>query len=202
MIQNYNTYKAIVIGTSAGGLRALKELFAALSADFAIPILVVQHLSPQSDGFMAHYLNQLSSLNIKEADAGELLQPNHAYIAPANYHLLVEKDYSLSLTVSEKVSYARPSIDVLFESAAEVFLHQLVGIVLTGANDDGAEGITRIHQLGGLTIAQNPAEAEVATMPNAAIATGEVELILNISEIIKLLNSLSAQTYLGKQTSI
>ncbi len=197
-----NTYKAIVIGTSAGGLKVLKELFAALSPDFSMSVLVVQHLSPQSDGFMAHYLNKLSQLTIKEADAGELLLPNHAYIAPANYHLLVEKDHSLSLSVSEKVSYARPSIDVLFESAAEVFLDQLIGILLTGANDDGAKGLVKIHRFGGLTIVQDPAEAEVPSMPLAALHTGEVDHVLGMGEMIKLLNTLSEQNHLGKQRSI
>ena len=197
-----NTYKVIVIGTSAGGLKVLKELFAALTPNFTLSVLVVQHLSPQSDGFMAHYLNKLSHLTIKEADAGELLLPNHAYIAPANYHLLVEKDHSLSLSVSEKVSYARPSIDVLFESAAEVFLDQLIGIVLTGANDDGAKGLINIHQFGGLTIVQDPAEAEVSAMPLAAIQTGKVDHVLGMSEIIKLLNTLSEQNHLGKHRSI
>jgi len=201
-VKTCDKYKALVIGTSAGGLKALKTLITALPSGFCLPIIVVQHLNPQSDGFMAHYLNQLSHMNVKEADSGEPIRSNHVYIAPANYHLLVEKDETLSLTVSEKVSYARPSIDILFESAAEVYLQCLIGIILTGANDDGSNGIIKIHSLGGLTIAQHPESAEVPIMPQSAINTGKVEMILHLEEIPKMLGELCNTFQSGKHKSM
>jgi len=176
-------FKAVVIGTSAGGLKALKTIILNLPHGFCLPILIVQHMSARSDGFMAHYFNQLSHLNVKEADPGEPIRPNHVYIAPANYHMLVEKNFTISLTVSEKVSFARPSVDVLFESAAYALKDQLIGVLLTGANNDGAKGIETIHQAGGLTVVQNPATAEVGIMPAAAIETGCADKILELEEI-------------------
>ncbi|PKP53615.1 MAG: chemotaxis protein CheB [Bacteroidetes bacterium HGW-Bacteroidetes-1] len=189
MIDN-QLYKTIVIGTSAGGFKALKTIITELPQSFCLPIIIVQHLSPQSDGFMAQYFNQISHLQVKEADSGEPIRPNHVYIAPANYHLLIEKDETLSLTVDEKVNYARPSIDVMFESAAMTFQNRLVAIILTGANDDGTKGICTIKRLGGLTIAQSPETAEVGVMPKAAIEAGCVDLILGLEEIAKLLSTL------------
>jgi len=188
-----STYKVIVIGTSAGGLKALKKIIAGLPKAFCLPILIVQHLSPRSDGFMAHYFNQISHMHVKEADEKEPVRPNHIYIAPANYHMLVEKDETISFTVDEKVSYARPSIDVLFESAARVYLDRLIGIILTGANEDGTAGIRTIKSFGGLTIAQSPETAEVPVMPLAAIETDCVDLVLNLDEIGNLLSSLCNQ---------
>ncbi len=188
-----STYKVIVIGASAGGLKALKKIISGLPKSFCLPILIVQHLSPRSDGFMAHYFNQLSHLQVKEADEKEPIRPSHIYIAPANYHMLVEQNETISFTVDEKVSYARPSIDVLFESAARVYLDRLIGIILTGANEDGAAGIRTIKSFGGLTIAQSPETAEVAVMPMAAIQTECVDLILSLDEISNLLSSLCNQ---------
>lgn len=196
------TYKALVIGTSAGGLKALKSLISALPTQFCLPVIVVQHLNPQSDGFMAQYLNQHSHLNVKEADSGEPIRPRHVYIAPANYHLLIEKDETLSLSVSEKVNYARPSIDVLFESAAEVYLECLIGLVLTGANDDGSKGIKKIHSLGGFTIAQSPESAEVPVMPQSAINTGCIDMVVDLNEIPDLLGSLCNEKNQGRHKSI
>jgi two-component system chemotaxis response regulator CheB len=183
-------YKAIVIGTSAGGLRALKTIILALPQDFCLPILIVQHMSAQSDGFMAHYFNQLSHLNVKEADPGEPIRSNHVYIAPANYHMLVEKNATISLTVDDKVSFSRPSVDVLFESAAYVYKNELIGILLTGANNDGAHGIEVIHKAGGLTIAQAPTTAEVNIMPQSAIDTGCVDKILDLEDIAAFLSNM------------
>jgi len=189
-VKDCKNYQAVVIGTSAGGLKALKVILENLPDSFYLPIIIVQHLNPQSDGFLAQYLNQHSGLNVKEAESGEPIIQKHVYIAPANYHLLVEKNRTLSLTVSEKVNYARPSIDLLFESAAEVFLHCLIGILLTGANDDGSRGIAKINHFGGLTIAQNPESAEVNMMPVSAIKTGKVDIVLHLEEIPAMLASL------------
>lgn len=187
-------YKAIVIGASAGGLKALQTIISAIPRGFSLPILIAQHLSPQSEGFMAHHLNQISHLQVKEADHGEPIHLFHIYIAPANYHLLVEKNETLSLSVEEKVNYARPSIDVLFESAALVFHKHLIGIILTGANNDGTVGMGLIKKLGGYTIAQSPDSAEVSIMPKAAIDSGCIDKIVSLENIADVLVQLNNQS--------
>jgi len=176
-------YKAIVIGASAGGLNAIKTILTPLQAGFAAPILIVQHLSSHSDGYMARYLNEICKINVKEADEKEKILPGNVYIAPSNYHLLVEKDETITLTVDPKVNYSRPAIDVLFDSAAEVYRDELIGIILTGANSDGSEGLKKIKALGGLTIVQDPSTAEADFMPKAAIKSTEVDYILSLNKI-------------------
>ncbi|MBU1368309.1 MAG: chemotaxis protein CheB [Bacteroidetes bacterium] len=183
-------YHAIVIGSSAGGLQALKTIISGLSPHFKIPIIICQHRSPYSDSFMVQFLNELTPLLVKEADEKELITERHIYLAPPNFHLLVEEDFSLSLTVEEKVNFARPSIDVLFETAAEAYQHHLIGVILTGANHDGAKGMMYIQKKGGLTIAQNPATAEVPIMPQTAISSGCIDYVVNLEEIAELLNKL------------
>lgn len=183
-------YKAIVIGSSAGGFQALKTIFSGLDPAFETPIIITQHLSPNSDNYLVHFLNMLSPLTVKEADEKEPIARRHVYIAPPNFHLLVEEDFTLSLNVEEKVNFARPSIDVLFETAAEAYQSHLIGIILTGANHDGAKGIERISQKGGFTIAQNPATAEAPVMPQTAINTGFINQVLNLEEIPVLLNEI------------
>lgn len=182
-------YRAIVIGASAGGMDAIKSILMPLQEGFSVPILIVQHLSPHSDGYMAKYLNELCKINVKEADEKEKILPGNAYIAPANYHLLIEKDETLSLTVDPKVNYSRPSIDILFESAAEVYENKLIGIILTGGNGDGSKGLKMIKEFGGLTIVQDPSTAEADFMPRAAIKVSEVDYILSLNKISnKLIN--------------
>ncbi len=183
-------YQAIVIGSSAGGLHAVKTVITGLPQTFQTPILIVQHLSPHSDNFMARYLNQLTHLQVKEADEKEPVRPGHVYIAPPNFHLLVEEDYSLSLSVEEKVNYARPSIDVLFETAAMAYGPRLIGLLLTGANNDGARGIESIKAAGGTTIAQDPKTAESPIMPLAAIATGKVDHTVPLEELADFLTKI------------
>ncbi len=183
-------FEAIVIGSSAGGLHALKTLIKGLKPGFDIPIIIAQHLSPHSENYMAHFLDQLNTIKVKEADEREKILAGHAYIAPPNFHLLIENDRTFSLTVEEKVNYARPSIDILFETAAEVFREKLIGIILTGANHDGANGIRKIRFFGGFTIAQNPSSAESDTMPKAAIQTGSILKTMELEEIAVFLNSL------------
>ncbi len=183
-------YKAIVIGSSAGGLNALKSIIHALSPAFEMPIIITQHTSPNSESYLAKFLNQQTHLTVKEVDGGEKILKSHIYIAPPNFHLLVEEDFSLSLTVDEKVNFSRPSIDILFETAALAYKQNVIGIILTGANNDGASGIEYIKKYGGFTIAQSPLTADVPTMPQAAIDTGYVDKILNLNEIAQFLNSL------------
>ena len=180
-------YEAIVIGTSSGGMNALKFLFSALPVDFSIPIIIVQHISPRSDNQWIKLLNSNSKLYLKEADEKEKIEHGKVYIAPPNYHLMIERDKTFSLTIDERVNYSRPSIDVLFESAAEAYKNKLIGVILTGSNNDGTKGIKRIKEYGGLTIAQDPETAESAYMPASAIAAIQPDYILALENIIELL---------------
>jgi len=183
-------YKAVVIGSSAGGLNALKVLFTGLESRFKLPVIIVQHISPDTENYLIHILKDLKKLTVKEADEKEKPVKGMAYIAPPNYHLLIESDQTFTLTVDERVNFARPSIDVLFETAAEAYQDTLIGIILTGANNDGSKGLRKIKHLGGLTIVQDPETAEVDSMPRAAILSTQVDKILTIEEIAPFLNSL------------
>jgi two-component system chemotaxis response regulator CheB len=176
-------YQAIAIGTSAGGLFALSYLFKKLPSDYSIPIVVVQHRSKDQKDLLEEVLQTKCKIKIKQADEKEKIKDGHVYIAPPDYHLLVENDMTFSLSSDELVLYSRPSIDVLFESAAMVYRNKLVGIILTGANKDGALGISAIRKNGGLTIAQNPVEALYSFMPEASIETKKVEHIWTLAEI-------------------
>jgi two-component system chemotaxis response regulator CheB len=190
-------YKAVVFGGSAGGVDALLTILAVLPADFALPLLVAQHLHPTESGYLATHLGRACSLEVKEARAKEPVLPGHVYLAPANYHLLVEKDETLSLSVDEKVNWSRPSIDVLFESAARAWARRLVAVILSGANGDGTEGLRLVKRYGGLTVAQDPQSAAHPTMPQAAIDAGCVELVLGpdaIGEHLATLPSHAAAT--------
>ncbi|MFV8376166.1 chemotaxis protein CheB [Flavobacterium sp. LB1P62] len=180
-------YEAIVIGVSSGGMNALKIIFSALPVDFNIPIIIVQHVGAHSDSQWIKLLNKKSHLEIKEADEKEKIEKGKVYIAPPNYHLLIEKDKTFSLTIDERVNFARPSIDVLFESAAEAFNTKLIGIVLTGSNHDGTKGIKRIKECGGVAIIQDPKTAESAYMPKSAIAAIIPDYILSLEDIVALL---------------
>lgn len=186
-------YEAIVIGVSSGGMNALKFVFSALPASFAIPIIVVQHVGSRSDNHWIDILNDISKLTIKEADEKEKITAGNAYIAPANYHLLIEKDKTFSLTIDERINFARPSIDVLFESAAEVYKTRLIGIVLTGSNSDGTAGIKKIKEYGGLTIIQNPETAEAPQMPASALSAIKPDHVLSLQDITDLLLKINNQ---------
>lgn len=180
-------YEAVVVGVSAGGIHALKTLFSALPKNFALPIVVVQHLPAISDNTWITLLDNVSKVNIKEADEKELIENGTVYIAPSNYHLMIEKDHTLSLSIDEKVNYARPSIDVLFDSAADVYRGRLIGMILTGSSNDGARGLKKIKEAGGLAIVQDPSTAEASYMPAAAIAATQADYILPLEKIAILL---------------
>ena len=184
-------YEAIVIGTSAGGLNALQEIFRNLDKKFSIPIMVVQHLHAQSDNYLVKVLDALSALTVKEAEEKERIKKGTIYFAPPNYHLLVEEDRTLSLSTDNKVNYCRPSIDVLFESAVEVYQHGLIGMILTGANDDGTQGMIKIKEKGGLLIVEDPKTAEVASMPMSVINQVDVQYVLPVREIAPLLQKIN-----------
>jgi two-component system chemotaxis response regulator CheB len=161
-------YEIVVIGTSWGGLAAVRAITAQLPASFDIPILLVQHRHKDSDAMLARFLQDHTGLQVCEPEDKQPIEAGRMYIAPANYHMLVE-DGHFSLSLDEPVRYSRPSIDVTLTSAASAFGHKAVGVVLTGANADGGEGLRRIADAGGLAVVQDPATAEVATMPEAAL---------------------------------
>lgn len=175
-------YEAIVIGASAGGIVAVSEIFSVLSATPLLPIFVALHIDQRSSG-LGWLFSRKTSIVVHEAEDKEPIAPGKVYLAPPGYHLLVENKSELALSVDDKVRYARPSIDVLFESAAEVYQSRLVAVLLTGASDDGAIGMRTVKSFGGLTIVQDPAEAEVKTMPEAALAATQIDEILSLQEI-------------------
>jgi two-component system chemotaxis response regulator CheB len=181
------SYKAIVMGTSAGGMQALTVILGALPATFPLPIIIVQHMNEQADGFLAEYLNRLSHLRVKEAEDKEPLKKGTVYLAPAGYHLLVEADLTLGLSVDPRVNYSCPSIDVLFESASDAFEETLIGVVLTGANSDGSKGLKIIKERGGLAIVQDPHTATARAMPDAAIAAMSVDHVVALACLAPLL---------------
>lgn len=172
-------YQAVAIGVSTGGVQALKSLFGQLPADFSLPVLVVQHISPEAGNGMARLLDDLCAIRVKEADEHDALLPGTVYLAPPNYHLLVEREGTLALSADAPVSYARPSVDVLFESAAAVFGPGLIGVVLTGANHDGGHGAQAIKRRGGVVIVQDPTDAAARQMPESALAAADHVLPLD-----------------------
>jgi len=177
------SYRAIVIGASAGGMKALQIILKSLPEDYSLPIMIVQHMHPESDEYMTKILNDECLLTVKQADEKECVKPGTVYFAPPNYHLLVEADKTLSLTVNERVCFARPSIDVLFETAADAYGDTLIGIILTGGNYDGSRGLKQVKEVGGLTIVQDPKSAEAESMPREAIAAARVDYILPLRKI-------------------
>lgn len=186
-------YKAVVMGVSAGGLYALTQIISDLPENFSLPIIIVQHCLPGSDSYLTEHLSSLGSIKVTEALAGYPVKPGCGYVAPPGYHLLIERDKMFSLNVDPPVSYARPSIDVLFESAAAAYKDKLIAVILTGANSDGSNGITEVKKSGGLTIAQNPDTAEVRAMPESAIKTGAVDYIFTLKEIASFLKHINKQ---------
>lgn len=188
-------YCAVAAGVSMGGVEALRVLLGGLPQGFALPVLIVHHISPDAGSELAKLLDTHCSISVKEADEGEVLAPGTAYLAPPNYHLLVERGGTLALSVDLPVNFARPSVDVLFESAAAAFGPGLIGIILTGAGSDGAKGLRVIKDKGGLVIIQDPAEAEAESMPKCAMAAVQADHVLPLKEIPRLLCALSEKRY-------
>lgn len=183
-------YKAIVIGASHGGLEALKLILPGFKQGFPLPVIVVLHIGDHNNDPFIRYLNQLCELPVKEAELNEPIASGIIYFAPPNYHLLIDDNYSFTLSTEEKVNFSRPSIDVTFESAAWVFTTSLIGVILTGANSDGAKGLLAIKKLGGKTIVQNPCSAMSPTMPRFALKLVKPDFKLNLEGIIQKLNEL------------
>lgn len=179
--------RLVVVGASAGGLDALGIVLSELPSSFPHPILIVQHIGASSDGFMIKHLNRLCKLNVKEAADKEDIMIGHVYIAPPNYHILVEDNFQISLSVDEKVNHSRPSIDVLFESAAYVFGSKVIAIILTGASADGANGSKLIEEMGGKVIIQDPLTAVAKTMPESALKKTMHASVLKLEDIVPYL---------------
>lgn len=184
--------EAVVIGASAGGLHALLALLADLPAGFALPLLVVLHLRAGYDSQLVEIFRHRLDMAVREAADKEAIAPATLYFACPGYHLSVEMDRSFSLSCEEPVNYSRPSIDVLMASAADAYGPHLAGVLLTGANQDGAAGMACIQHKGGMTIVQDPAEAEIPTMPRAAIERVQPDLILPLSAIRRVLIELES----------
>lgn len=175
-------FELIVIGCSLGGMHALEMILSSLPEDFPIPIAIVQHRYKTSDEGLPRFFRSHSSLKVVDVDDKEWIKPGTVYLAPANYHLLVERG-EFSLSVDDAVAYSRPSVDVLFESAADAYGDALIAVVLTGANADGARGVARIKRAGGFVVVQDPQTAEARSMPDAAIAAARVDRILPLERI-------------------
>ncbi|QHV97252.1 chemotaxis protein CheB [Spirosoma endbachense] len=186
-----NPVKAVVIGGSAGSLDVLLKLLPALQPIVSFTAIIVLHRKNSGDSTLEDLLAGRTTIPVREIEDKDTLRPDIIYVAPADYHLLIEKNLTFSLDDSEKVNYSRPSLDVTFESAADVYGDSLVGILLSGANSDGTNGLMAIKKAGGITIAQKPETAQSAFMPQQAIFNVPIDFILDIPELISFINSLN-----------
>ncbi|MFD6157998.1 chemotaxis protein CheB [Nocardia sp. NPDC060256] len=183
-------YAVVAIASSAGGITALFKVLGALPATLRVPVLVVQHLDPRHKTVLAELLSRRTELRVKLAEAGETVEAGTVYIAPPNYHLLVEPHGVLALSSSELVHFVRPSADLLFESVAGEYGPRAIVCVLTGSGSDGATGVRAVKSRGGTVVAQDPAEAEFKGMPGAAVSTGDVDLVVPLDEIAGVIRGL------------
>lgn len=189
--------RVVVIGASAGGVRGLMTVLGSLPENFPLPLVMVLHLRPDAGNFLADILNRNTPLRVRQAEEKEHPRPGTAYLAPPNYHLLIEEDRSLALSVDERVNFARPSVDVLFETAALAYRQGVIGVVLTGANHDGAQGAACIKAAGGILLVQDPREAEAKAMPEAALAATDPDQVVALAEIGPTLLALASQRIRG-----
>lgn len=186
-------YKVVVIGVSTGGAKALKTILSVLPSKFALSVIIVMHRHKDPGSYLERSLDIECKMHVKQADEKEEIKAGVVYVAPPNYHLLIEDDGMFSMSVEEAVNYARPSIDVVFESAAGVYGERLVGVILTGANKDGSQGLKKVKEAGGLAIVQTPETSEVAAMPRAAISTVNPDYVLPLEKIGPLLRKLESE---------
>jgi two-component system chemotaxis response regulator CheB len=187
MIALRNRNDAVVVGASAGGVEALGEILPTLPADFRPALLVVLHLPRERPSLLVEIYEKRCALPVREADDKEPIEPGTVYFAPPDYHMLVEKSRQIALSTDEPVYYSRPSIDVLFESAADVYADRLLGIILTGANEDGAAGLLAVHRAGGVTVVQEPDSAKVPLMVVSALQRNPADFVLPLPAIADLL---------------
>lgn len=176
-------YEAIVIGVSEGGMQALSSLLASLPVGFSMPVIIVYHRMSTPDSFLEEHLDGLCKLKVVEAVPNEKIMSGKVYIAPGGYHLMIEREKLFSLSVDAPVNYSIPSIDVLFDSAADVYKEKLIAVILTGANADGSNGLKKIRALGGLGVVQDPETADVRFMPESAISIAGADHILALEDI-------------------
>ncbi|MFL5478900.1 MAG: chemotaxis protein CheB [Gemmatimonadaceae bacterium] len=186
------SYAVVVLGTSWGGLSAMTTLFAALPEDYPIPIVMVQHRGKDSDRLLAQLLQDKTDLTVCDIEDKDALEPGTVHVAPADYHVMLESGY-LSLTIEEPVRFSRPSIDVLFESAANTYGARTIGVVLTGANEDGARGLAAIVRRGGRALVQDPKTAEIPIMPEAALRAVPTAEKLTLAKMAERLIELSRE---------
>lgn len=186
--------KLVVVGTSTGGLNALQTLLPKLPKKFSCAVVVVQHRGKEPGSQLRDFLQRSSSLPVKEPEDKEPIRAGCVYLAPRDYHLLVEPG-NFALSTEAPVYFARPSIDVLFESAADAYGEDVIGVVLTGANGDGARGLARIKEAGGLAVVEEPSSAQAPEMPQAALAATKVDRVLPLPEIGVFLNAVCHQSH-------
>jgi two-component system chemotaxis response regulator CheB len=184
------TIDAAVIGCSAGGLQALQQILPFLATDLGIAIVVVSHVGPDSVSLLPELMSHSCRLPVSEAEEREVVQSGRVYFAPANYHLLIEPDRTFRLSVDACVCHVRPAADVLFNSAADAYRHRLAGLVLTGANTDGARGLRAIADAGGICLVQDPETAMADTMPRAALMAVPDAKVLRLDSIPGVLATL------------
>ena len=195
------SYDLIVVGASWGGLNAIGQLLTDLPDDVDVPMVIAQHRHPDSiEGTLTQLLQGRTKRRVLDVEDKLRIESGRVYVAPPDYHVLVEPG-SLALSVDERVQFARPSIDVLFESAADAYGAGVIGIILTGANEDGAQGLARIKRRGGVALVQDPAEAIRRTMPEAAIAATVSDAILPLDEIGKFLYGLCVEPARVRETT-
>ena len=185
------TCSALVIGGSAGSLDVLLEIFPVLRNDIHFPIIIVVHRKASNESLLTDLLKSRTTLAVGEAEEKEFLIPGKVFIAPADYHMLIEEDRSISLDYSEKINYSRPSIDVTFQSAAEVFKEKLVCILLSGSNADGVEGLKSVNNYGGSVVIQNPNTAIMPYMPQQAVINVKPHVILDSHGMADYINKLN-----------
>ncbi|MGH8140276.1 MAG: chemotaxis protein CheB [Steroidobacteraceae bacterium] len=184
--------EGIVIGASAGGIEALSVLLPALPAGLRVPLFIVVHLPRERPSLLVEIFDRRCALPVREAEDKEPVAPGTVYFAPPDYHLLLEKNGQIALCADEPVHYSRPSIDVLFESAADVYGAGLLGIILTGANEDGACGLQAVHRAGGVTVVQEPQSAQVPLMVVSALQRSRADFVLSLEQIADLLGTLAS----------
>jgi two-component system chemotaxis response regulator CheB len=184
-------YKVVIVGGSAGSLNALLQILPEIPILNAFALVIVLHRRSTDDLTLEELLKLKTDITVKAVEDKMPLLPGFIYIAPSNYHLLFEKDNFLALDTSEKINYSRPSIDVSFESAAEVYRDRLIGILLSGSNSDGTQGLKAIQNAGGLIIVQDPASADMPFMPNNAILNTTTDYILDVDGILKFILSVN-----------
>jgi two-component system chemotaxis response regulator CheB len=184
---------AVVIGTSAGGIDALGQLLPALPATLCVPIFIVLHLPRQRPSLLVEIFQPRCAVRVREAEDKDRVENGVVYFAPPDYHLLIDEGPQLALSTDAPVGFSRPSVDVLFESAVEVYGSRLLGVLLTGASADGAAGLAAVNEAGGLTIVQAPEEAQVPTMVQSALARMVPDWQLPLPDIAEMLKTLSVQ---------